>query len=208
MNARVSRCTVAPILAFTLGFSSLTRLHADITYSWSGRLALFSATDPDPWLIGQGGTDFVIQTTVDDSASDINSTQIPYAAFVPSAVRLWVNNDEATFVGSSNIDFTDTEDIIDIITAGGKFMKMGSVIDISSVVGLPPSTFTFAFPSETPPFFASPTISLGPATSVQHPYLITVQSGTLVTVTPEPTGFLLSLTAFAMLSGRRMACNR
>jgi hypothetical protein len=169
---------------------------------------LFSATDPDPWLIGQGGTDFVIQTTVDDSASDINSTQIPYAAFVPSAVRLWVNNDEATFVGSSNIDFTDTEDIIDIITAGGKFMKMGSVIDISSVVGLPPSTFTFAFPSETPPFFASPTISLGPATSVQHPYLITVQSGTLVTVTPEPTGFLLSLTAFAMLSGRRMACNR
>ncbi len=208
MNARVSRCTVAPILAFTIGFPSLTRLHADITYSWSGRLALFSAADPDPWLIGESGADFVLQTTVSETASDINSTQVPYAQFVPSVVRLWVNNEEAAFVGGANIDFVDTDSIIDIITAGGKFLKMGSVVDISSGVGLPPSTFSFALPSEMPPFFAATTTYLGPSTSVQHPYLVTVESGTLVTVTPEPTGFLLSGIAFVLLAGRVMARKR
>ena len=205
MNALISRCTNYFALAVSFGFLLNASVYADVTYSWSGHMELFAAGEPDPWLIGPTGADFVLQTTVSSSASDINSTQVSFAQFVPEVIRLWINNEEVAFVDSANIDFTDTDNIIDSITAGGRFSKLGQVVDISSVVGLAASTFSFTLAAEVPPYFSS-TISSGNAQSNQHPYVTIVQGGTLVTVVPEPCGILLTVMGFATFAAGRTRC--
>src|SRR4051812_26565474 len=88
-----------------IGFLICAEANANITYSWSGRLEPFSAAEPDPWLIGPAGADFVVQTTVNNTVSDISESEVPSARFTPGVVRLWVNNQELDFVGDGTIDF-------------------------------------------------------------------------------------------------------
>jgi hypothetical protein len=176
---------------------------AHVTYSWSGHLRLFDEFEPDPWLIGIDGADFTLTTSIARSATDFNESQIPYALFVDATSRLWVDGEEATFVGDGYVDFSDITDVADLVTAGGIFSKQGQVVEISSVVSLDASTFAFLHLEETPPVFES-VQTAGSGLFVHQPYAASVESGTLVTVTPEPAAMVLTLCALAMFS----ACMR
>jgi hypothetical protein len=174
-----------------------TRASADFTYSWSGHLRLYDDAEPDPWLIGADGAEFVLQTTVSDTAVDDNTTQVPFAAFTATGSRLWVDGEEVAYVSDAYVDFQDLNDF-DLLTAGGTFSKFGQVVEISSVVGLGAATFSFNRPSELPPYFSA-TSAVGGGRFVHRPYVATVGIGTLVTVVPEPESLALVFAALALL---------
>ena len=176
---------------------------ADVSYSWSGHLRLFDDAGPDPWLIGQDGAEFVLQTTVSGAGTDLNFTQVPFAVFAAAGSRLWVDGEESVFVGDAHIDFTDTVDSYDIVTAGGMFSRFGQVVGVSSTVGLDAATYSFSLPSEFPPHFSSRlTMTVGEV--IHQPYITSVGVNNLVTVVPEPASFVLTFGGFALVVlGRR-----
>lgn len=195
MSARFARrnCVVCAVMLF--GIFSANNVVADLTYSWSGHLRLFDNDTPDPWLIGQDGAEFVLQTTVDDASTDLNSAQIPFAEFGVTTIRLWLDGTEIPFIGGANVDFSDTADVFDLVTAGGTFSKLGQTVDISSVIGIDAMTYTFMDPTEYPPYFASTTTAvLGQA--VHRPYVAVVSPGTVVSVIPEPATLTLVIFCF------------
>ncbi len=197
----ISRATTA-VAVVAIGLLSAASVSADITYSWSGHMSLLTEATPDPWLIGPDGAEFLLQTTVSSTAIAYRDPdQIPYAQFTAIGARLWVDGEEALFVGDAQIDFVDMVDIVDTVTSAGKFSKFGQVVGISSVVGLDPATFSFSLPSEFPPYFDSrKTIA---HSGVVRPYFTTVEVGTLVTVVPEPAAFLLAFGGFALSVAHR-----
>jgi hypothetical protein len=77
----------------------------------------------------------------------------------------------------------------------GYLANLVKLVDIRSVIGLDPSTYTFMLPSEVPPLFPrTETSSL--ATFVHSPYVASVEPGTMVEVVPEPGLISLAVLAF------------
>lgn len=203
MHARsISHPMVVGVLV-TLGLPPSTGLSAELTYSWSGHIRLFEEMSPDPWLIGTDGAEFTLQSTVRSTESDLNSTQVPFAVFEATSSRLWVDGEEALFVGNGQIDFTDTIDVLDLISAAGTFSKLGQSVEISSVVGIAPGSFSFTNASESPPFFM-PTTSMTIGGSGRSPYFTVVSLGVSVTVIPEPTASVLAVGSILIISGIRI----
>jgi hypothetical protein len=195
MNTGFNCPTLKIVAALAIGVLTATAASADVTYAWSGHLRLFDNAGLDPWLIGRDGADFKLQTTVGSTATDANDTQVPFAVFTASSAHLWIDGEEVLYVDGAVIDFSDIANVADIVTAGGVFSKLGQSVDISSVIGLDPSTYTFILPSEVPPLFA-PTATSSLATSVHSPYVASVETGTTVEVVPEPGLISLAMLAF------------
>ena len=107
----------------------------------------------DAWLIELDGAEFLLHTAVSNTASDQNSSQVDFAQFAASGARSWIDGAEIEFLGGAQIDFAVSALAFDTVTAGGIFRRFGQVLEISSVVGLEPGTFSFISPSETPPHF-------------------------------------------------------
>jgi hypothetical protein len=203
MHVRSISYPIAVVFLVTLGLPPSTGLSANLTYSWSGHIRLFDETSPDPWLIGSDGAEFTLHSTVSTTATDFNPTQVPFAVFEATTIRLWVNGEETLFVGNGQIDFTDTIDVLDLISAGGTFSKLGQTVEISSVVGIAPAAFSFTNASESPPLF-EPTNSMTIGGSGRSPYFTVVSSGVLVTVVPEPTSSIVAMGSILIMSGIRM----
>lgn len=183
--------TSLTIVALLVSTCSLQTAEGNtIRYSWTGQLRLNNVASPDPWLIGADGAEFRLQTTVNSNAIDLNDTQVSFASFTAIAARLWVDGEETIFSGGANIDFVDTVDIFDFVTAGGLFNMFGQTLDISSVIAIDASAFSLNLVSETPPLFDS-TITATLGEVITQPYVTSVSIGTRVTVVPEPNGFLL-----------------
>ncbi len=180
--------------------SSNVPASADVTYSWSGKLSLADHTQPsDPSLIGPDGAEFVLLTTVSQTAVDWNPTQVDFAYFDATAARLWIDGEELEFLGGAQIDFSDSGNTYDIVTAGGMFRRWGQTLDFSSAVGLEPGTFSFVSPSETPPIFGYVTAAiLGKV--IHQPYITSVAAGTFVTALPEPSASWIISTALMLLA--------
>lgn len=185
MLAAASCCFQSPVAA------------GELTYTWSGRLVLDDLESSDPWQIGADGATFVLQTSVSSNAIDRSDNQPSSADFTAMSAKLWVDGEEALYQGESYIDFSDMVDILDIVSASGRFSLRGETVDISSAIGLDPFTYSFVLPSEKPPAFCSTTTSASGA-SVGRPYISIVGAGVPVTVTPEP-GALSIIIAAAMV---------
>jgi hypothetical protein len=206
MNFFISQRTSYFALGFSLIFVFLhAKTYADVSYSWSGTLELANAGGNDPWLIGVDGATFMIQTTVSGMSGDIDATQVPFAQFIPIASRLLVDNEEVGFVDGARIDFADSDNVADLITANGRFERFGQEVEIGSVISLPPSTYSFTLEAEVPPIFRS-ILTTGIGKSIHSPYVATVNSGTFVIVTPDPTGVMLCIVGFAAFSGGSTSC--
>ena len=185
-------------------FQSPVVVAGELTYAWSGRLVLDDLESPDPWQIGADGATFVLQTSVSVNEIDRSDGQPSSADFIAMSAKLWVDGDETLYQGEAFIDFSDRVDILDIVSASGQFSLRGETVDISSVIGLDPLTYSFVHPSEKPPAFRSTTTSTK-GTAGGHPYFAIVGAGVPVTVTPEP-GSLSIIIAAAMVvavNGRR-----
>jgi hypothetical protein len=193
MLAVASRCFPSPVVAA-----------AELTYAWSGRLVLDDLESPNPWQIGADGAAFVLQTSVSSHAIDRSDGQPSSADFTAMSAKLWVDGEETLYQGEAYIDFSDRVDILDIVSASGRFSLGGETVEISSVIGLDPFTYSFVLPSEKPPTF-HPTTTSTKGTAGGHPYFAIVGAGVPVTVTPEP-GALSIVIAAAMVvavNGRR-----
>ncbi len=173
----------------------------ELIYSWTGQLVLYDDVSPDLWQIGEDGAHFLLQTIVSSDTEDDNTSQA-FAAFMANTSRLWVDGQEATYVGDAYIDFADRDDIVDLISTGGSFSRFGQTLGIASTVALDFATFSFVVDSEAPPRF-NPTISNSRATSGPRPYATIVIAGTEVTVVPEPNALLLLSCSLLTLVSRR-----
>lgn len=200
----LSRAPIFTLLA--IGFLHANPASADITYSWAGHLSLRDA-GPDPWLIGPDGAEFKLQTTVSGAAVEQYSPQVPFAGFPALSARLWIDGEEVEYVGDGFIDFSDLENIADVVVAVGLFRKFGQTVDISTGVELDPSTFAFHLPFELPPYFPT-TQTLGRGGAGGSQYYTLVPAGTLVEVVPEPATVPLALFSFALIPHRRRNKNR
>jgi hypothetical protein len=149
-------------------------------------LHLLDSAGSDPWGIGADGAEFTLATTVDTAAQDRNTTQVQFASFLAIGAKLWLNGTEVPFVNEAYVDFADyaADPYIDIVTMGGTFAKGGEPVDIESVVGISPLTFTFANASESPPIFSA-TQTTGPGTASSQPYYARAEGGVTVTAVPE-----------------------
>jgi hypothetical protein len=164
---------------------------AELQYSWIGRLSRFEAASADPWGVGLGGVEFRLQATAFTDAPDQNPTQAAFAVFAAHSLRLWIDGIEATAVDdAATIEFMDTP-TLDLAIATGRFALLGVALDFSSVVGLPPTTFSLDLPSRAPPNLAS-TVTSGRGASGGGPYATVVEAGVPVTVAPEPGAWVLA----------------
>ena len=194
----------APWLLLIAGFIGLNVAPleaATITYSWSGTLQLHENSPGDPWGIGADVVPFALSTTVDAAAMDDNPTQTPWADFAALSARLRVAGEEISFVGNARIDFSDSADVLDAVSAVGEFSKGGQACLIASVVALPSSAFTLAMPSELPPVITS-VATAGRAVNLSQPYIAIVTPGTWVTVVPEPHALWLGTLCFGAFAAR------
>jgi len=178
---------------------------ANISYSWSGHLVRDATSDP--WLIGPDGAEFTLQTIVSGTDVEQYSSAVPYAGFAALSARLWIDGVEADYVGDGFIDFSDIEDSVDIVSAAGIFRKFDQTVEISTVVGLDPSTFSFQLPFESPPIFPSTQTSMSGGAG-HSPYYTLVAAGAFVEVTPEPATLTLALFSLVLLSHRPFRKNR
>lgn len=185
-----------------LNYQTATCNAGELTYSWTGQLRLYDDTSPDPWMIGEDDAEFQLETSVSTNAVDQNDTQEPFAAFSAISAQLWVDGQEALYLGDAYIDFADTTDILDLLTAGGLFSMFGQPIEISSVVGLEASAFSLNLVSETPPYF-DPTVTTSNGGTGRQPYMTIVNIGTFVTVVPEPSSLLIAGTGIFAFAGIR-----
>jgi hypothetical protein len=189
------------LLAGLIGLNVASLGAATITYSWSGTLLLHENSPADPWGIGADGAPFTLSTTVAAAALDDNPTQTPWADFAALSARLRVDGEEIPFVSSARIDFSDSADVLDAVSAVGEFSKGGQALFIASVVALPPAAFSLSLPSESPPFIAS-MVTAGRATNASRPYVAIVAPGTWVSVVPEPHAHWLGLLCFGAVLAR------
>ena len=158
MLAAASCCFQSPVVAA-----------GEQTYAWSGQLVLDGLESPDPWQIGADGAAFVLQTVVSSNAVDKSDDQPSSADFTAMSAKLWVEGEDALYQGEAYIDFSDRADILDIVSASGRFSLRGETVEISSVIGLDPFTYSFVLPSEKPPIF-HPTTTSTKGTAGGHPY--------------------------------------
>jgi hypothetical protein len=151
---------------------------------------------------------FTLSTTVDSAAMDDTPTQTPWADFAALSACLWVGGEEIPFVGNARIDFSDSADVLDAVSAVGEFSKGGQALFIASAVALPPSAFSLSLPSESPPLIAS-MATAGHATNRSQPYIAIVTPGTWVSVVPEPQALWLgALFCGDFIAGRRLQGGR
>jgi hypothetical protein len=180
------------------------RSHATpIQYSWAGTIVPESVSDP--WSIGQQGQPFSLSGVVTDSAGDLLDDSQQFAAFDLTHATLVVSGQTVPYVGSGTIDFTDNSGgLTDLVVMSGEFEWFDTRIDIGSGVALGLSTFSFSQMNESLPVFPT-TTNLDRATCCGGPYTLIVETGSVVSVVPEPTTAMLYLIAAILLVNNRKA---
>lgn len=155
-----------------------------IRYSWSGQLVPNSS---DPWQLGDGGKPFTLDVVIPLDAVDRHHVNVEFAAFDGDSARLTLDGQEVSYVGGANLDFTDNwGGLLDIVSFGGNFQRLGETIEFGSSVFLPLPTFEFFRTLEPPPFFESTSEGIG-GVCCGGAYAAVVSAGTLVSVVPEPS---------------------
>ena len=193
---------------------------APITYSWSGLVAPFGASDP--LLLGPTLTPYTLEATIADLSAPIMTRQAGFAAFDLSGFRLVVDGLDFSLRGEGAIImFTDRESefggiyagLPDSISVVAEVSYAGVDWKFSSVVPL--SSDTFFFPTETslPPLFppleginaGSSSLSLPNTLGGFDRVYWNVGRTPLVTATvvPEPATLLLALACLAIRLCRR-----
>jgi hypothetical protein len=164
-------------------FSARNGVASYIEYSWSGTLVPIGSDDP--WQIGEQGKPFEILILVATDASDDLDQSIKYAGFFANYVRLRLDDIELPPSGELFIDFTDNHgNLPDLVSFAGYFEQFGNSLDIGTVVGLAPNTFTFLHALEVPPLFEE-TINLDRSAFGTQLYTGVVAKGAAVRAVPE-----------------------
>ena len=193
MHCAQFRRTVIAILLF-LPSSSLA---AGLSYSWSGNLELAGADDP--WSIDDT-TPFSLDVFLASDAGDSLDQDVALASFEVTGASLTVGTDAAQLASEGTLEFEDSvTGGLDIVTFSGNFELLGEAVDLVSAVALPDDTYEFTGAVELPPYFSTTIVELRTGTGI-GPYNSAVESGTPVTVVPEPGSIGLATLAFACVA--------
>ncbi len=214
MTAGVGCCLLTAAL-------SEESLSAPITYSWSGFVAPFGASDS--LGLGPTLTPYTMQATIADFSQPITTRQAGFAGFDLSGFRLVLDGREFPLRGEALIMFRDRESVFEGIEAGLGLPDSIDVVAEVSYAGadwlfssiVPLSSDTFFFPTDTslPPLFppleaidaGSSSLSLPNSLGGFDLIYWNVGRAPLVTATvvPEPATPLLALACFAIRLCRR-----
>jgi hypothetical protein len=181
---------VAIIIALTT-FSAVSQA-APLTYSWSGLLTLLN-TDDDPLQIGPASIPFNVSIRADSQADDRDENDVRHAEFLQNEMTLrFAGRELTTPLGDALFEFTDdVGGVSDFISIDNEFQLSGFTFHFLTVAGLPISTFAFSQLKEVPPVF-SPAFTNLDSINLQSGYQIWTPSGTVVTVVPEPSAWLVA----------------
>jgi hypothetical protein len=175
-----------------------------LQYSWSGKISPNGSDDP--WLVGNQGKTFDLRVLVSNSASDLTTGNIEFAAFDAVDASLSIDGQPINYVGAGILDFTDdSSNLADLITFQGNFTQLGQTVEFGSFVALPKATFQFQGFSEAPPVFVSPAIVLDSSGCCGGTYATVVAAGTPVNVVPEPTTLALAASILILVRGCRVS---
>lgn len=195
------------ITVVLLSMRSVCAVASVVHYSWSGNLVP-SGSD-DPWQLGPQGQPFVLEVAISLDAPDLLDLNVEFAAFELDDASLLLDNQQLTFVGNGNIDFTDDwSGLLDLVVFHGDFERLGQIIEIGSAVSLPTSTYAFTQMIESPPHFAS-TENVDRTTCCGGTYTSIVALGSPVSAVPEPsTAFLLGVSIIPLFASLRSRFSR
>src|SRR6478672_5546113 len=175
-------CKIGAVLCLFVSCEYVTaeRSQADqLQYSWSGKI--FPIGTDDPWLVGNQGKTFDLRVLVSNSAPDLLTGNIEFAAFDADDASLSIDGQPINYVGAAGLDFTDDwSNLADLITFHGNFTQLGQTVEFGSFVALPKATFQFQSFSEAPPVSVSPAIVLDNSGCCGGTYATVVAAGTPV----------------------------